>query len=192
MVRRLAVVAAIGVLLTLSATSPVRADSATEQLKAGVQRVFEALGNRSLADGADERHRIVHEVDQRLFDWTAMGQRLLGGVWDARTPPERERFIALLGNVVDAHVLALAPSGVDHIVWDGETLANGRATIRTRVVTNRGEQMRLDYRMILRDDRWRIYDVAVNDVSFLGTYRAQFRQIIKNASYEALIDKLEH
>ncbi len=192
MVRRGVAAVVAGLVFTLSATASARADSASEQLKTGVERIFEALGSPSHGDGADTRQRIVHEIAQRLFDWTEMGHHLLGGIWDERTPAERERFIASLENLVDAHVLALAPSGVDRIVWDGETLANGRATIQTRVIMHRGEHLRLNYRMIRRDDGWRIYDIAINDVSFIGTYRAQFRQIIKNASYEALLDKLEH
>ncbi len=189
---RRTVAVVLGLVLLLYATPPASADSAAEQLKHGVERVFDALGNPSVAGSLDERRQLIHQVDEHLFDWTEMGQRLLGATWGERTPAEHARFIALLADIVDAHVLALAPSGVERILWNGQTVTDDRATIRTTVVMNRGHETSLDYRMILRDGVWRVYDVVMDNVSFLGTYRAQFRQIMKSASYEGLIDRLEH
>jgi phospholipid transport system substrate-binding protein len=189
--RRSAVTAAaVVVLVSLGTTPPARAESALQQLRTGVDRVFDALADPALDGKGDERREMVHRLNEDLFDWAEMSQRLLGPAWGERTETERARFAALLAHIVDAHVLALAPAGVDRIVWRDETVGNGRATIRTTVVPKRGQGLPVDYHMVLRDSRWRVYDVVMDGVSLLGNYRAQFRQIIKTSSYEALIHKL--
>jgi phospholipid transport system substrate-binding protein len=181
---------AVAMLLSLCLAPRAGAESTLAHLRVGVDRVFEALGDPALDGKADERRQVIHRLVEDLFDWTEMGQRLLGSIWNDRTAGERARFTGFLANMIDAHLLALAASGVDHIVWDEQTIAGGEATVRTTVVTKHGRRLPLDYRMTLRDDRWRIYDVAIDKASLLGNYRAQFRQIIKKSSYEALVDKL--
>jgi phospholipid transport system substrate-binding protein len=183
------VTVAVVLLLSLCIALPAGADSALQPLRVGIDRVFHALGDPALDGKAGERRHVIHGLTQDLFDWMEMGQRLLGSLWEERTDSERVHFVALLARMIDAHVLALAPDGGDTIVWKGETIAGGLATIRTTMM-KRGRPLTLDYRVILRDDRWRVYDVAIDDVSLLGSYRAQFRQIIKTSSYEALVDTL--
>lgn len=185
-----ALTVAVAMLVSLCIAPRAGAESALEHLRVGVDRVFEALDDPALDGKADERRQIIHRLVEDLFDWTEMGQRLLGAIWNDRTAGERARFTGFLASMIDAHLLALAASGVDHIVWDEQTVAGGEATVRTTVVTKHGQRVPLDYRMTLRDDRWRIYDVAIDKASLLGNYRAQFRRIIKKSSYEALVDKL--
>jgi len=48
----------------------------------------------------------------------------------------------------------------------------------------------LEYRLHVRDGRWRVYDVLIDGVSFVSTYRSQFDRIITAESYGALVDKL--
>ena len=48
----------------------------------------------------------------------------------------------------------------------------------------------MDYRLQLRDGRWRAFDVLLDGVSFVATFRAEFDRIIQQSSYAGLIDKL--
>lgn len=185
-----AVTAAITAVLCLYTALPAHADSALPDLRASVQRVFTALGDRTLDRKGDERRLVIHRLNQDLFDWPEMSQRLLGAVWEARTDVERARFVRLLAGMVDAHVLALAPAGVEQIVWDDETIDASHAAVRTTVLMKRGERLALEYRMNLRERGWRIYDVAIAGMSLIDSYRAQIQQIMKTSSYDGLIARL--
>jgi ABC-type transporter MlaC component len=77
------------------------------------------------------------------------------------------------------------------LLTDDATVTIGQDLVRTTAVTNRGEPVPLDDRMVLRDARWRIDDVVIDCASLLGSYRSQFQQIIKTSSYEALVEKFE-
>ena len=41
-----------------------------------------------------------------------------------------------------------------------------------------------------KDGRWKVYDVVIDGVSFVSTYRSQFDRIIKASSYSALADRM--
>jgi len=45
--------------------------------------------------------------------------------------------------------------------------------------------------MIRRGDRWLIYDIAVENISLIANYRAQFDRIIRSASYQDLVTRLK-
>ena len=45
--------------------------------------------------------------------------------------------------------------------------------------------------MILRGDRWLIYDILIENVSLVANYRSQFDRIIRSSSYEELVKRLK-
>ena len=84
---------------------------------------------------------------------------------------------------------SFAGSG-SRIVYLNETVDSGYATVRSRIVTRRPAEIAVDYRLMLRDGRWRAHDVLVDGVSFVATFRSEFDRIIQQSSYGGLVDKL--
>ena len=65
------------------------------------------------------------------------------------------------------------------------------ATVRTVMLTKKQQEVPIDYCMLRRGNRWLVYDVAVEGVSLVSNYRGQFNDIIRTASYPALVRKME-
>ena len=63
--------------------------------------------------------------------------------------------------------------------------------MRSKVVSRYGSEMPLDYRLHVIDGRWRIYDVVVQGVSFIASYRSQFDRVIRAESYSSLRERLQ-
>lgn len=57
--------------------------------------------------------------------------------------------------------------------------------------TKRGSEIPVDYRMDLEDSRWLVYDVRIEGVSLIASYRSQFNRIIATSSWAEMIKKLE-
>src|SRR6266581_1481264 len=72
-----------------------------------------------------------------------------------------------------------------------EAVDGDYATVRARVVTKQRGDIPVDARMIRRGDRWLIYDIAVENISLIANYRAQFDRIIRSASYQDLVTRLK-
>jgi len=45
--------------------------------------------------------------------------------------------------------------------------------------------------MVLRGERWLIYDLLIENVSLVANYRAQFDRIVRSSSYEELVRRLK-
>jgi phospholipid transport system substrate-binding protein len=48
----------------------------------------------------------------------------------------------------------------------------------------------IDYRVIRRNDQWKIYDVVIDGISLVSNYRSQFNRIIQRGSYAELVKKM--
>jgi phospholipid transport system substrate-binding protein len=53
-----------------------------------------------------------------------------------------------------------------------------------------GSPVAVDYRMVMKDDRWVAYDVLVEGVSLLASYRAQFTEIARRRGLDGLLADL--
>lgn len=51
--------------------------------------------------------------------------------------------------------------------------------------------IRMDYRLILQEDAWKVYDIVIEGVSMLEGYQAQFSDAIKEGGVPAVIDKIQ-
>ncbi len=65
---------------------------------------------------------------------------------------------------------------------DGE-----RATVRAMIVTRLGIAGPGRVTPPAKGDRWQIYDVLIENVSLVASYRAQFDRVIRTSSYEELV-----
>ena len=46
-------------------------------------------------------------------------------------------------------------------------------------MTRRRTETPLDYKLHLRDGRWKVYDILIDHVSFVSTYRSEFARILQ-------------
>jgi phospholipid transport system substrate-binding protein len=80
-------------------------------------------------------------------------------------------------------------------VYGSDKIDGDFAVVRSRIVPKRrvdarAQETTLEYRLLKKDGRWKVYDVVIDGVSFVSTYRSQFDRIIKASSYATLVDRL--
>jgi phospholipid transport system substrate-binding protein len=181
-------------LVALSFVPGAGAGPPTDQLREGVDRVVKILHDPVLAGErqATQRRAAIGQVAGEIFDFGEMAKRSLGQHWETRTPAERAAFARLFTDLIQRSYA----SQVDHyvaekLVFRGDTIDGNQAVVRTAFLLNDGGQMALDYKMHHTSDRWRVYDIAIDGVSLVANYRAQFNKVIRSESYEALIARLK-
>ena len=183
---------AVLVLLLLGAP-PAWAGPPTDQLRASIDRVIRVLEDPDLRKDVRtaERRAAVRKIATEIFDFTEITRRCLGTHWQARTPDERDEFTRLFTDLLErAYVGKLESYSGERIVYLGDAVADDTASVRTRLVTKQGTEIPVEYRMHRRDGRWLIYDVAIEGVSLVANYRAQFNKTIQTASYAGLVERL--
>ncbi len=53
-----------------------------------------------------------------------------------------------------------------------------------------GGDIAVDYRLIKKSDRWRVYDIIFDGISLMKNYRADFREHVSNNGIDSLITSL--
>jgi len=177
--------------LVISATL-AWAGAATDQLKNQVDQVIKVLDDPALKDKPSERRAQVRKMAEDIFDYPDTARRALGAHWNARTPEEREEFTKIFADLLDrAYISKIDLYQGEKVKWVGEQGDNNEALVKTTIQTKSGNDVPVDYRMHLKDGRWRVYDVIIEGVSLVSNYRTQFNKIVQTESYDSLMQKLK-
>lgn len=164
-----------------------------EAVESAIVRVLAVMQDGEVSSKAVPDRRVeVRRIAREMFDFDEISRRALSRHWAARTPEEQTEFVGLFSDLLErAYTNRLEAYGGEKITFVGESIDGGFATVRSKVVTQRRNETLLDYRMHLRDGRWQVYDVLIDGVSFVSTYRGQFDRVIQAESYGALVDRLK-
>ncbi len=187
-----ALVVAAGVLALLVARD-AGAGVPTDQLRGSIDLVLKIVTDPDLKKEArtGERRKRIRAVVNQVFDFTEISQRCLGRHWQARTPAEREQFIALFGDLLEnAYISKIESYSGEKIQYPGDTIEGELAIVKTRIVTKQETEIPVDYRMFLNGGRWAVYDVSIEGISLIGNYRTQFNAVIQRSGYPDLVAKL--
>jgi len=125
------------------------------------------------------------------FDFAEITRRALGRHWQPATPAERDelvqRFTALLER---SYVERVEQFDGERLSVAGDVADGDLATVRTRLVSKSGTETAIDYRLHRIGERWLAYDVSIEGVSLVSSYRAQFNKIIQTSSTQGLVERL--
>jgi phospholipid transport system substrate-binding protein len=175
----------------LFVATPVLAGAPTEQLRQRVDDVIKVLDDPALNGKTAERRVAVRKIAEDIFDYQDTARRALGVHWNARTPQERDEFVKLFADLLDrAYIGKIELYQGEKVRFGAETVDGDQATVKTRILTKKGSEVPVDYRLHAKDGRWLVYDVIIEGVSLVSNYRTQFNKVVQTESYQALVQKL--
>ena len=149
-------------------------------------------GRPDAAIGAD-RSGEIRQIVREMFDFDEISRRALARHWQTLQHEEQAEFVTLFRDLLErAYLTQMEGASVEKITFLSEAMEpGGSAIVRSKVTTRRGSEIPLDYHMHVRDGSWRIYDVVVQGLSFIASYRTQFDRVIRAESYGALRARLQ-
>jgi phospholipid transport system substrate-binding protein len=171
-----------------------------EVVDAAVQRVIAVLEQsprgraeiQPVSRGTAPSPRLdIRGIAADLFDFDEVSRRALGRHWASRTPAEQAEFVTLFTDLLErAYVARIEAYSGERIVYMGSAVEGEHAVVRSRILTKRRMETALDYRLHRAAGRWKVYDVLIDGVSFVSTYRSEFDRIIRLHSWNELMDRL--
>lgn len=180
------------VLLGATATA-AQAVTPTETVKMRVEQALQSMGQTpaTTPEGVERRRAEIRRAADSLFDFTEMSRRALGRHWEERTPAERDEFVKLFTDLMArSYVGKIDRYAGESIAYTGEHVNGDEATVQSQVVTAKGSQIPVEYRLHRVNESWAAYDVFIENVSLVGTYRSQFDRVIKAESFADLLRRL--
>jgi phospholipid transport system substrate-binding protein len=140
---------------------------------------------------AAERHRALRRIADEIFDFDETARRAMAQHWRSLTEAQRKEFVGLFSDLLErAYTSKIDLYGGERIQYLAERIEGDFATVPTRLITKKGTEVPIDYRMLRQEDRWRIYDVSIEGVSLVANYRTQFNSVIRTSSYDELLRRL--
>jgi len=150
--------------------------------------------NLSLPENKKERRdRISAQISER-FHFEEMSKRSLAKHWKKRTPEEKAEFVKIFSDLLEASYISKIEAYTDEkVTYDKETIkGKGKYSVVKTTIVTKSVEIPIDYKLITKKGKWWVYDVIIEGVSFVSTYRSQYNRIIKKESFAALIDSMKN
>jgi len=185
--------AVLSVLIIFVLSIPAYAGVPMTTVEATVNRVLDVLRDSKLKSLAakeikKEKLRIIYKD---MFDEVEFSKRTLTRNWNKFNPAQRVEFVNLFEQVLEKSyidkILDYSNEKIDF--YKESMLSENQAEIQTRIIAS-SKEVPIFYRMILKDGKWRVYDVVVENVSLVQNYRSQFNDILANKTPEQLLEIL--
>jgi phospholipid transport system substrate-binding protein len=136
-------------------------------------------------------------VDKYLlphFDTEYAARLVLGKHWRTATPEQRQRFIdAFYHSLLNNYGSALADFTADRLkVYPTNVDPNAdHATVRTEVKRDNGDRIGVNYSLHKTPQGWKAYDVNIDGISYVASYREDFGSQIDQQGIDSVISRLE-
>jgi len=174
------------ILMTFTLQFPAYAATPLETAREDVNKVLAILRDKTASKEVKEKS--IEDVYGRMFDEVELSKRSMGKDWAALDSSQQKEFVKLFREILKkAYIDKILSYSDEKIDFTGETkLSENQAEVQTRVITS-SEQISINYRMIMKNDTWKVYDVVVENVSLIRNYRSQFRSILSKNTPEQLL-----
>ena len=176
----------------LGAASAISAtDTPTGAIRFTVNTVLETMRDSALKqpDKKDERRDRIRTLIRDRFDFTEMSKRSLAKHWKKRTPDEKKEFVRIFSELLESSYIGRIEEYTDEkVVYNKEKIKKkGKYGIVNTTIMAKGVDIPIDYKVINKNNKWWVYDVVIEGVSFISTYRSQYNKVIIKKSYSQLI-----
>ena len=184
--------------LPLSLSLPVWAaeQSPEEMVRQITTDVLQAIKKDKDLQAGDKKKALALAEQKVLphLDFAQMTQLAAGRIWNSASTEQR-------GKLVDAFRAMLVRTYANSIdVYRGQTMTvvsakvppgATEATVRNRYASPGQRPTPVDYLMNKTPEGWKVYDIVVDGISLVLTYRSQFDQAVRQSGIDGLIKQLQ-
>jgi phospholipid transport system substrate-binding protein len=164
-----------------------------------VQKITEEVlaaikSDKQLAAGDKQKAlKLAEEKVLPYIDFEDATRLAVGRAWSQATPEQKKRLVSEFRNMlVRTYSNAIQ-------AYQGQTLKvlpsrgepkGDEATVRTQFVRAGGQPLPIDFQMRKTEKGWKVFDIAVEGVSLVLTYRSEFDVVVKQEGIDGLIKRL--
>ncbi len=186
----------LGIVLMVFAglvVSPVAADdtkAVSQLLKGKIDSALAVLDNKDMTE-AEKKEKIMSIVEP-VIDFELMAKLTLGkGNWIRLSGEQQQEFIDLFVERLKASYLDKTTLYSDQEVAYHPAVKQGSKIHVPMDVITKDKTAEVLYKFYSAGDQWRIYDVEINGVSLIKSYRSQFDEILRSGTVQDLFDELK-
>jgi phospholipid transport system substrate-binding protein len=170
----------------------------------GPSQLIESSANVILA-GIDARraefrkdptglYQLVETTLLPHFDTPYAAQLVLGQHWRNATPEQRKRFVeAFYKSLLYTYGDAMVDFTGDRLKVFPTKVApeDTKATVRSEIKRSNGTKVAVNYSMRKVNGAWKAWDVVIDGISYVKSYREDYGSEVQQAGLDAVITRLE-
>ena len=161
-----------------------------ELVRSKWRAIISVLGNKDIDQ--KEKEEKINKIVSPIFDFPLMAKLALGREhWPKLTPPQQKKFTQLF-------VERLKTSYREKIALYTDEKVEFKSAVRKKdliqipmEMISKDKKVTIIHKLRKTDKLWKIYDVEIQGVSILLTYRSQFDDILRRGTVEDLLSRLE-
>lgn len=188
---KLICMAALLVAASVCAISADNGRQVQELLKQRLDAVLVVLQDEKLS--LEAKKEKISTIVSPMFDFPLMAKLTLGRKhWPSMTRQQQDKFTTLFVDLLRKTYLDRISSYSDEqVVIKNTAEVNQKVHVLTDLIS-KGENISMLYKFYRTGNGWKIYDLEVEGVSLIVSYRNQFDQILSNGTVNDLIEQLEN
>ncbi len=137
-----------------------------------------------------ERQQIRDSLNGR-FDFREMARRSLGKPWRHLDATRRQEFVGLFRQMMEyTYGNRLSSYHGQTIAYDDAEFKRKKARVKSRVI-DQDKTTPVEYRLLHTKAGWQIYDIKIEGVSMVGTFRKDFKGVVERNGVDGLFTALQ-
>jgi phospholipid transport system substrate-binding protein len=164
--------------------------AAEEFLKSNLNEVFTVLQKKDLSQQA--KNSEIENIVTPMFDFELMAKLSLGKrYWPDLSPEQKEKFSGLfVERLRQSYLNKLTAYTDEKVVYEAPVADNKKIHLPTQLIS-KGNKISMLYKLYPSSNSWKIYDIEIQGVSIIRSYRSQFKEILQNGTFDDLLQKME-
>ena len=161
-------------------------------VKKKVAVIFDLLGKQDIEKN-ERNEKIVGELNE-IMDFQLAAYLSLGKHWKKISKTQKKEFVETFQQYINNYIVEKIDLYTNQKIdiGDSKIVKKGRAELEIGILSG-GETLQVDFKLRKnKKKKWRVYDVDIEGVSLITTFRSQFSGVLKNSSFEELLEKLKN
>lgn len=165
---------------------------AEKLIKSKLEEMFVVLQKTDQTE--EERNSRVIEIIEPAFDFARMAKLTLGRKhWPGLAKEKKKQFTDLfVKRLKESYLGKLNLYTNERIVYKPPIQVKTRVHVPTELIS-KDNVIDILYKLYkTKDKKWLIYDLEIQGVSIIKTYKTQFDQVLRSGTIDDLLAKLEN
>jgi phospholipid transport system substrate-binding protein len=177
--------------IALAAQSPVQMlQTASDQMISSLQQNKATIKtNPKYVEGLARQILLPH------VDITSMAKLALGrDGWLSATPAQQQQFVTQFTTIMirtySSALAAYTNQKVQFYPLRGDINGKSIIEVNSKIIQSGGPAIPVNYRLILRGNEWKVFDLSVDGISMVQSFRSQFSQPLKQGGMQGLLNAM--
>lgn len=172
------------------------ADTPEQTIEKASMQLINALKKEESVLKKDPKklYSFIEKTAVPYFDFKTMSQWVMGRAWKDATPQQRDRFMEefkkLLINAYGSALLEYTDDKVNVFPLPPNAKSKNEVTVRSEITSSSHKPVAVNYSMIKSGGKWLVYDVSIEGISIVTSYRGEIRELVNAKGIDGMISAL--